>query len=178
MILASMNGCDELVQLLLDAGADVNANYSENLPLPQATHTALFEATLCENIGTVRLLLARGAKTEARNAKGNSALNIAVRLGYTEIVEMLLAVKDIDINAKNIEGETPLMTASRHGLEDMVRLLLEKNADVWAKNHSGATARKLNLKTARVQYPGLLKTSISEILEKEMQVRLHERRHY
>jgi len=173
-----MNGCDELVQLLLDAGADVNANYSENLPLPQATHTALFEATLCENIGTVRLLLARGAKTEARNAKGNSALNIAVRLGYTEIVEMLLAVKDIDINAKNIEGETPLMTASRHGLEDMVRLLLEKNADVWAKNHSGATARELNLKTGRVQYPGLLKTSISEILEKEMQVRLHERRHY
>ena len=57
----------------------------------------------------------------------------AARYGYMEIAEYLLD-NDIDINAKNYEGNTPLFFAAWEGRLDMIKYLISKGADINAKN--------------------------------------------
>jgi ankyrin repeat protein len=75
----------ELVTLLLDRGADVNArdNFLGSTPLTQAASEGLLEA--------VRLLLDRGANISAKGEEDRTALKIAQRKGHKEIVELLKA---------------------------------------------------------------------------------------
>jgi len=45
------------------------------------------------------------------------------------------------LEERDMEGETPLHRAIRHGFRDMVALLLDRGADVSAQNHIGVMAR-------------------------------------
>eukprot|EP00966_Prymnesium_polylepis_P057453 1330469-Prymnesium_polylepis.1 len=60
--------------------------------------------------------------------------------GNTDIVSMLLATEKVDINAKNVDGETALMRASERGSTGVTAKLLEARADVDAQDASGRTA--------------------------------------
>ena len=61
--------------------------------------------------------------------------------GYINVVKLLLKHKDIDVNAKNSDGYTVFMWASRDGHIGVVKLLLEhKDTDVNDKNSDGNTA--------------------------------------
>jgi ankyrin repeat protein len=84
LILASFFGFDEVVKVLLDAGADVNLanNYGE---------TALFHATSRGQEGCVALLLAHGADPQPKNDKGYDALTIAKAREYTGIAKKIEA---------------------------------------------------------------------------------------
>ena len=59
-----------------------------------------------------------------------------------------------DVNAKNVDGWTPLHEAAFGGRKEIVELLISNGADVNAKGESGrtpldlATQSKRNLKTA------------------------------
>jgi ankyrin repeat protein len=59
--------------------------------------------------------------------------------GHTEKVRDLLAY-GAEINARDINGDTPLIVASFLGFSDTVKLLLAKGADVNATNNLGSTA--------------------------------------
>ncbi|MDG1436402.1 MAG: ankyrin repeat domain-containing protein [Rickettsiaceae bacterium] len=51
----------------------------------------------------------------------------------------LLTDKKVDIEKKDINGNTPLMDAVSKGNLDAIDFLLSKNADIDAKNHEGIT---------------------------------------
>ncbi|KAK4151622.1 ankyrin repeat-containing domain protein [Chaetomidium leptoderma] len=55
------------------------------------------------------------------------------------IVSMLLEA-NVDTEAMDAQGETPLSLAAANGREDVVRLLLDKNAKVDARGHNRHTA--------------------------------------
>ena len=82
---AAARGPIEAVQLLLDSGADPNA------PSPIAGYTPLMLACYSENVSaeTVKLLLEKGAKPEAKGQNGETALSLAKKRGNTAIVELL-----------------------------------------------------------------------------------------
>jgi len=72
----------EMVQLLLDNGADVNGT-------DKYKDTALIVASFWGRLDTVQLLLDRGAKVDLVNDEGETALSQAKKEGHQEIVDLL-----------------------------------------------------------------------------------------
>ncbi len=88
----------------LAAGADVNA------PDPVFRVTPLAFAALEGQTGMAGELLRRGAKLEAPNRDGSTALHSAAFMGRAETVRLLLD-NGADVNALAHNGETPLDSA-------------------------------------------------------------------
>lgn len=59
--------------------------------------------------------------------------------GHTDKVRLLLE-SGADVNARDTNGDTPLIAAAFMGFNETVRLLLDKGADVNAQNNLGSTA--------------------------------------
>jgi ankyrin repeat protein len=77
---------------------------------------------------------------DRRAAKPTAAdLVTAIRNGDAQAVRKLLD-NGADVNARDAEGNTPLMLASFYSTLDCVELLIDKGADVNAVNKAGATA--------------------------------------
>ncbi|KAJ7487896.1 ankyrin repeat-containing domain protein [Mycena latifolia] len=110
----------EIVRLLLNHGADVNATGGEY-------GSALQAASELGHIEIVHFLLDNGADAKAKGGKYGSALQAASRSGYMEIMRLLLQ-NGADVNAKGGEYGSALQAASLQGNTDAVLLLLENNA--------------------------------------------------
>jgi ankyrin repeat protein len=87
LIVASERDHQEIVQLLLEKGADTNAKKVIN------GRTALMCACQWGYLGVVKRILERGRDVDvsAKDKAGMTALMIASRNGYTDIVELLKA---------------------------------------------------------------------------------------
>ena len=83
-------------------------------------------------------VLAPYVDVNAHNAYGETALDIATRIGDVEAVRLLLDV-GADPYVKNKYGETPLHTAVLHRNADVVELLLSRGVDPNVKNEHGET---------------------------------------
>lgn len=85
------------------------------------------------------------AQAEDKDNKGATALIMAISCtggeGFSASnTVILLLEKGANINAKNTEGETPLMYAALQGKKDVVRFLLNRGADATVKDNNGQTA--------------------------------------
>merc|ERR1712172_404570 len=74
-----------------------------------------------------------------RISKNRSPLIEAAERGYPTIVEKLLAAKNIDVNHRDNDGDTALMTAVEHGCVKIVEMLLEAKADPNINKKSTST---------------------------------------
>lgn len=143
-----------IVKLLLDQGADVNALsgvLKTTLPFdgsmilsyePLSILTGLTPlhcATMSQNLAIVKVLLASNADVTTRNARGQTALILASIIGSHDIVGSLLAHRS-NISDKNALGTTSLIAAARGGHVDVVKLLVEGGADLNARDCLGRTA--------------------------------------
>jgi ankyrin repeat protein len=136
-----------IVELLLDRGAEVNAeNKRKSTPLIWAIHDE----------AKVRLLLSRGARIDAKTVDGRSAVYQAASLGSGAGVLRLLLEKSGDPDSKLLTGTTPLMAAAAEANVEAMRLLIARKADVNAKNSAGATALMAAASTGNVHAVQLL----------------------
>ncbi|MBO4330397.1 MAG: ankyrin repeat domain-containing protein [Rhodocyclaceae bacterium] len=158
----------DIAELLLDAGAPVNATANWD----DRKYTALMAAAWQGNFEVARLLVARGAAIDSLDECGQTALMYAagghgrvVRFllehgadagvagkyrtalmsaascGCVDIARMLLAA-GADIHARK-EGTTALLCAAQAGRLAMVRFLASQGADLHARNAEGRTALML-----------------------------------
>jgi len=81
---------------------------------------------------------------------GNKPLHMAVEASQKEAVNYLLS-KNANIEAKNSNGETPLLLSAKYGLLDISKLLLQKDANIFAKNDAGDTVLHTTLKNFKNQ---------------------------
>ncbi len=88
-MLASYHGRTETVQVLLDAGADVNKHSDVNKNSYDYGTTALMKAVWWGHPITVKLLLDVGADVNVRDKDNRSALIITQEKGHTNIVNLL-----------------------------------------------------------------------------------------
>ena len=115
------NGCMQSLQILLDAGLDLNA---ENVQASKLMRNAIENG----DAETCRLLATHGVKL-----KGN-ALAVAAILGDVEKCRELLA-DGAKINV-SFRRHTPLVYAAYMGNPEVCKLLIEAGADVNAKDNS------------------------------------------
>jgi ankyrin repeat protein len=144
LMVASENGCTEIVKQLLTAGAEVNAK-AEHVSSVYANVlqgiTALSSAAASENATVVRILLEHRADVHARTDNGATVMLYA---SSNEIAQIFLD-HGLDINAHDKHGYTLLIwSAEWEGVHrPSVQYLLEHGADPNAKTDDGTTALKL-----------------------------------
>ncbi|KAI1416180.1 ankyrin repeat-containing domain protein [Hypoxylon sp. FL1857] len=93
--------------------------------------TPLLQATMLGKDVVARTLLDAGARPDARDNTGRTALHYAVREELSEFFQLLLADERVDLNAKDHYGSTPLSIAVCSGFnESVARLLDTKKVDV------------------------------------------------
>ncbi len=102
-----------------------------------------FSAVAQGNATIVTGWLQKGFDPNARDPNGQPALTLALQDGSTEVVDALLKVPSIDVNALNSHAESALMMAALKGRLEVARTLLKRGATVnlpgWSPLHYAAT---------------------------------------
>lgn len=100
----------------------------------------MFAAVASGDIVGLQHLLDRGGDPAARlGAKESTLLHTAAARGEVEIAASLLGA-GADINARNVDGQTPLQAAVMAERAEMVRFLAENGADLDTRGWHGLTA--------------------------------------
>ncbi|CAG0884545.1 unnamed protein product [Cyprideis torosa] len=118
--------CHQGVKILLAHGADCNAAYAEEKLTP--LHITRTEET-------ARLLLWHRAKVNFRSQKARTPLHHATADDLISVTKVLL-IHGAKPNVADKEGKTPLHEAQS---SEAARLLIEKKADVNAKDRNSMT---------------------------------------
>lgn len=103
-------------------------------------NTALHIATTRRDLTWMQFLVAKGANVNTPNVKGETALVVAVNLGFNEGAELLIG-NGAAVDARNRTGETPLITAVHNRNVGLMRLLLKAGADPDRADNSGRSSR-------------------------------------
>jgi ankyrin repeat protein len=132
---AVRNGNREMVQLLLDAGAKVNAPN-------EAGEVVLMMLSGESTSDLVWDLINAGADVNVKDLNGNTAL---IRISDADSLEAVKTLIDAGakVNEKNKQGRTALMEAASAGLVNTVRALVLAGADINAKDEDEMTALSL-----------------------------------
>ena len=108
-----------------------------------------------EHFRTADLLRHNGADLQVQGTYGTNPLHAAAFSGNLQVVRVLIEYDPADIDARDEDGWTPLIWASggRYFKDGSVlRLLLERGADINARNRFGQTSLH------RASYSGSLET--------------------
>lgn len=123
-----------MMKLLIDNKANIN-DTDENgfTPLNITIESGDMELT--------KFLITNGANVNSLMQDGVSLIGYAIAQNNMDLLQMLI---ENGANVNNTNGDswadTPLKTASRLGLDNVVRILLTRNADINAVDMNGNTA--------------------------------------
>jgi len=116
LILASANGNLEVVNYLLDQGANILAK----------TDQGVSSFSLAAEKGHLEIVKALYRKDssilEQKDKKGRTALIWAAMKGHLDVVKFLVS-NNADVNVQSIEGETPLLVASTNNHDGVVNYI-------------------------------------------------------
>ena len=134
---ATISGQLETMKVLLELGADVNAQC--NSDGYDMGCTPLRYAVLCEcSLEVVKLLLVKGAKLNPSVVPMVTPLHDAAALDLQDALELLLD-HGLDANTKATNGSTPLHFAACNDHTKIVSFLLARGADTNAQSNDGTT---------------------------------------
>ncbi|KAK8186813.1 ankyrin repeat-containing domain protein, partial [Phyllosticta paracitricarpa] len=132
MMAASLKDSDELVDLLISRGADVNIKNNNG-------NTALHFTASKSNLDIARKLVENKASARVKDKRGQLPLHRAAAVGSVPLIKLLLEAKS-PVNATDIDGMTALHHAVAEGHGDAAVELLKAGAEPDKKNTDGATA--------------------------------------
>lgn len=154
----------EVIRVLLDKGANVNARTKEAPPVRRfitplgdlswvdfTGQTAFLRAALSGDITVMRLLLEKGADPNIATFAGTTPLMAAAGVNwmtgqtFTESKEASMEAVQLcldrggDVNAKNSMGVTAVIGAANRGSDDILEFLVKKGARLDIKDNEGRT---------------------------------------
>ena len=134
LLWASLSSSGEFIETLIDLGADVNAQRTDDKVTP------LILSASWNNFMAVYLLLDHEADSNIARADGNSPLHIAVSNGFFHITKLLIK-KGSNVNLQNKEGRTPLFLGVKNKQKHLIKLLIENEADATIGYQENSTDR-------------------------------------
>ena len=149
LLVASLSSSGEFIETLIDLGANVNAQRTDNKLTP------LILSADWNNFMAVYLLLNHGADANIANADARTPLHFAVARGNQNLVKLFLE-KNALVNTQNADGDSPLHTAVSNGFFDITKLLIKKGSNVNVQNKEGRTPLFLGVKNKHEQLIKLL----------------------
>jgi hypothetical protein len=124
-------GNPELVTLLLERGADMNARTGSG-------YTPLNLAVMGRQKAIAELLLDKGAEINLDNLDFSELLYISASAGIQRVVDMALK-QEVDFRYTTATGDTLLHAAAEGGLAGLAQTCLAKGLDVGVDNVYGQT---------------------------------------
>jgi ankyrin repeat protein len=181
----------ELIQLLLERGADPNVRMKEVPPIRRAFlritgslswvdftgQTPFLTASLAGDVAVMRLLLKYGADPHIPTFAGTTALMAAAGVNWVfdqtfdEGQDALLDAVELcyelgmDVNAVNSMGLTALHGAANRGSDEIIRFLVEKGARIDVKDKEGRTPMTWAEGVFLATHPAKPKPSSIELLK-------------
>ncbi len=167
LLVAIQEGLAEIVQALIDTGADVNAADQEIFGVTTVGIAAVYSAQNTTKI--LRILLEAGADANGANIfikdpiQGDYTAFLACCSApeVEEALQLLLNEK-IDLNIASETGIIALSVAANHGLTETVRALLEAGADI-PSNFKGLQDE------LEMDYPENIRTIIEKEIERRQE---------
>ena len=129
---ASYMGHEKIVEMLIEHGANVNAQVGEY-------GNALHAASARGHEKIVNMLIDGGADINAWGGRYGNAMLAALHRGYEHVVKMLLD-QGADFETQRGTYGRALHVASLHGRKKVVEMLMERGADVNARGGQFDTA--------------------------------------
>ncbi|XP_053577957.1 histone-lysine N-methyltransferase EHMT2 isoform X2 [Bombina bombina] len=125
---AAQKGSLEMCHVLLQAGANVNAN-------DKVLRTPLLEAVVNNYIDVARYLIQKGACVYHQEEDGSTCLHHAAKSGNLPMLSFLLSTGQVNVNAQDNGGWTPIIWAAEHKHIEVIRTLLTRGADVTLQDN-------------------------------------------
>lgn len=127
ILAAAYTGNTDIVNMLINRGADINLNHVGNTPLVVASREGHYNV--------VDILIKKGANIEYGY---KPPLLIAAEYGHQNIVDLLIK-EGATINPSTRSGWSPLTAAANAGETDIVSFLIEKGANCCDKDGNNRT---------------------------------------
>ncbi|XP_047998051.1 ankyrin repeat and KH domain-containing protein 1-like isoform X4 [Leguminivora glycinivorella] len=129
LTLACAGGHEDLVELLLSRGADIEHRDKKGF-------TPLILAATAGHEKIVEILLNHGADIEAQSERTkDTPLSLACSGGRYEVVELILS-RGANKEHRNVSDYTPLSLAASGGYVNIIRLLLHHQAEINSRTGS------------------------------------------
>jgi ankyrin repeat protein len=125
--LAAQEGQKEIAKFLLEAGARVNDDVS--------SETALHRAARFGKIETIEVLLQHGALLNAERSDGVTPLELAIKNGHEQIVQLLIGVKKE--RKEKLEWKQWIYAAKKYKKEKLAKWLETAMGDGGSVDHEG-----------------------------------------
>ncbi|XP_061486855.1 histone-lysine N-methyltransferase EHMT2-like isoform X2 [Rhineura floridana] len=119
----AQKGFLEICHVLLQAGANINT-------VDKLHRTPLMEAVANNHVELARYLVRRGGCVYTKEDDGSTCLHHAAKNGSVEMVSLLLSTGQVDVNAQDSGGWTPIIWAAKHKHIEVIRMLLTRGAHI------------------------------------------------
>lgn len=129
LTIACAGGHDELVQLLLARGSNIEHRDKKGC-------TPLILSATAGHVSTCHILLEHGCDIEAQSDRTkDTALSLACSSGRQEVVELLL-MSNANYEHRNVSDYTPLSLAASGGYVGIIKILLNHGAEINSRTGS------------------------------------------
>lgn len=125
------NADKEIIELLLENGADINEIWRGSYPLLLALTRGRFDIA--------EILIKRGADTSIKDAADNSLIHLVMRECEDGRAVDFFYENIFDFNVKNKYGETPLFLMILNNKTAAMKYFIEKGADIKAAESNNST---------------------------------------